>query len=245
MTANSKNFRQYDVLWRLIAALLALAVMYLVYRQLNGTGVLEMIGNSDRLRQEVIALGYLSGLAVVGLMATAVVINPVPSAPIALAAGAVFGHTWGTIYVVIGAAMGAVVAFSIARTLGYQVLERFLGQRFKRYGEINQNRLMIMVFISRLIPFISFDLVSYAAGLTALSYGRFAIATLIGLVPTSFLLTHFGSELAATELNQALVALVMLGVVALIPLFLKAIRHRRKRHRRESVPNRAISPSGN
>ena len=79
MITDSKSFRQYDVLWRFIAALLALAVMYLVYRQLDGTEVLEMIGNGDCLRQEVMALGYLGGFAVVGLMATAVVINPVPA----------------------------------------------------------------------------------------------------------------------------------------------------------------------
>lgn len=56
-------------------------------------------------------------------MAIAIVINPIPSTLIALAAGAAYSHTWGTIYLVIGAASGALGAFWITRLLGYDLLE--------------------------------------------------------------------------------------------------------------------------
>ena len=45
----------------------------------------------------------------------------------------------------------------------------------------SQNALMGIVFVSRLLPFLSFDIVSYGAGLTTLSAWRFALATLAGL----------------------------------------------------------------
>ncbi|MCD6706936.1 MAG: VTT domain-containing protein [Thiobacillus sp.] len=55
--------------------------------------------------------------------------NPIPSAPIALAAGAVLGHAWGTLYVVLGAQLGAMAAFGIARFVGYELLRKWFGDR--------------------------------------------------------------------------------------------------------------------
>ena len=52
------------------------------------------------------------------------------------------------------------------------------------------------------LPFIFFDVVSYAAGLTALSFWRFAIATLASIMPASFLLAHFGNEMATGEASR-------------------------------------------
>lgn len=57
-------------------------------------------------------------LAVIALMTVAVVASPIPSAPIALASGAAYGHYAGTVYVAIGAEAGALTAFLITRSLG-------------------------------------------------------------------------------------------------------------------------------
>jgi uncharacterized membrane protein YdjX (TVP38/TMEM64 family) len=68
-------------------------------------------------------------LLVIGLMSVAVVASPLPSAPIALAAGAIYGHAAGTVFVAAGAELGALVAFMIARVLGHDVLRRWFGER--------------------------------------------------------------------------------------------------------------------
>jgi uncharacterized membrane protein YdjX (TVP38/TMEM64 family) len=87
------------------------------------------------------------------------------------------------------------------------------------------------VFASRLLPFISFDVISYAAGLTVLSYWRFALATLAGIAPASFLLAHFGGEMATGESDRILLATAGLGVLVAIPLLAKAFRDQLKRRR--------------
>lgn len=144
--------------------------------------------------------------------------SPLPSAPIALAAGALYGHTWGTIYILIGAELGAIIAFSIARLLGYDAMKKHFGGRIKIKWLCSNNNLMLAVFFSRFIPFISFDIVSYAAGLTSLGYVRFALATLFGIIPASFLLAHFGSELVHSDLPNMFITLLLLGGITLIPL---------------------------
>jgi len=173
------------------------------------------------LRQWFDGLGVWGPIAVIGSMITAILISPIPSAPIALAAGAIYGHIWGTIYVLTGAEIGAIAAFCLSRFLGYDFLKNWLGERMSRGLVGSQNFLMLSVFASRLMPFISFDIVSYAAGLTTLSFWRFAVATFAGIIPASFLLAHFGSELVTDETNRILVAVAILGALTALPFIIK------------------------
>ena len=81
--------------------------------------------------------------------------------------------------------------------------------------------LMTIIFVSRLLPFISFDMISYAAGVTSLSFWRFALATIAGIIPASFLLAHFGSELGSSESHRIGLTLLFLGVISLIIIVIK------------------------
>lgn len=215
----------------LLIFLAGLAILS-VYHLLKNAGVLDMLMDSERLQAWISQLGYLGPVTLIALMAVAIIVNPIPSAPIALAAGAAYGHAWGTLYVVTGATLGAVCAFTIARRLGYAQMQRLFGQRLQLGWLGSQNALTGMVLASRLIPFISFDLVSYAAGLTAIKAWRFTLATVAGLVPASFLLAHFGGELNTSSLNRAVFALLMLGLLTLAPLIIRAgVRwHKRRKH---------------
>ncbi len=204
--------------WRLLGLVVVLLLLWLGYRALDQAAVLEQLGDVQAMQQWLLGVGRWGPLLIVALMALAIVINPIPSAPIALAAGAVYGHAWGTLYVVTGAEIGALIAFTLARLLGQDLLQRWLGERVRLGWIGSQNALTALVFVSRLLPFVSFDLVSYGAGLTALRTWRFALATLLGLIPMSFLLAHFGSELAASELGAASITVLLLGLLVLLPL---------------------------
>lgn len=212
----------------LVAAMLVLA-MVAAYRLLHETGAMAIILDGHALRQFIMGLGAAGPLAVIGLMTLAILVSPIPSAPIALAAGALYGHTWGTAYIVLGAELGALAAFGVGRLLGHDALHRWFGDRLPRTRLRSQGALMAIVFVSRLLPFVSFDVVSYAAGLTTLSLWRFALATLAGILPASFLLAHFGGEMATGELDRILLAVLALGLVTGVPLALHLLRERRRR----------------
>jgi uncharacterized membrane protein YdjX (TVP38/TMEM64 family) len=205
------------------------AILTLAYVVLWRTGSLAMLVDGEALQARVGRLGILGPFAVVGLIALAIVFTPVPSAPIALAAGALYGHLWGTLYVVGGAEIGALLAFFIARLVGYEVLQRWFGDQLSVGLLGSQNALTGIVFVSRLLPFISFDLVSYAAGLTSLTVWRFALATLAGIVPASFLLAHFGDEIASADATRMMISVLALGLITLVPVVIKALLVRRAR----------------
>lgn len=222
--------RKHAAQVRIVVGIVIVILLAATYAFLSETGALAAILDGAALQDRIVRLGSFGPLAVIGLMAGAIVLSPIPSAPIALAAGAAFGHTWGTIYVLIGAEIGALIAFIIARLLGYEVLQRWFGDRLPLGLLGSQNTLMGIVFVTRLVPFLSFDLVSYAAGLTPLAAWRFAVATLAGIAPASFLLAHFGSEMASTDARRIAISVLALGGLTLIPVAVRLmLAHRRRR----------------
>jgi uncharacterized membrane protein YdjX (TVP38/TMEM64 family) len=90
----------------------------------------------------------------------------------------------------------------------------------------SQSALTATVFASRLMPFVSFDLISYAAGLSRLHAWRFALATLAGIVPASFLLAHFGGEAVSGDLGRATWVVLGLGLLTVLPLLWVAMRRK-------------------
>ena len=207
--------------------LLAL-VLVGIYLAIKSSRLFDLFINTDLLLVNIRELGTLGPLLVVGLMALAIVFNPLPSAPVALAAGAAYGHTMGTIYIVAGAEIGAICAFLIARAVGTEIIKKLLSGSFSLGRFSSQNALMTAVFVSRLVPFMSFDLISYAAGLTALKLWRFALATLLGLVPISFALAHMGSEIVDSSGLKLTVIILLTGLLLVIPIVLGAVYRTRQ-----------------
>ena len=209
-----------------VALVCAVVLLALVFGPLSDT----LAGrNGDRISALVADAGIWGPIVIVGLMTTAIVATPIPSAPIALAAGAAYGHTLGTVYVVLGAELGALAAFGLARFLGRDVLRRWFGEKVDAGWLGSQNALTFTVFISRLLPFISFDIVSYAAGLSRLHFWRFGLATLAGIIPASFVLAHFGNEAVNGDTSRAAWAAIGLGALTLTPLVIIGVRDRQQR----------------
>ena len=213
---------------RILFGSLLIAMITLIYIALHRTGTLSLFMDSERLHAVIEDAGVLGPLVIIGFFMIAVVINPLPSAPIALAAGFAYGHTWGTVYVVIGSVTGAFIAFIIARLLGHDILYRWFGEKLKVGLLGSQLGLMGMIVVLRLLPFISFDIVSYAAGLTNITWWRFLLATTVGIVPTSFLLAHFGSEMGSGDPRRIGITVLLLGFMTVIPVLVKLVMDRRR-----------------
>jgi len=215
-----------------IALILAVGAIYFF---LWRTGHLDTIMDSQKLHTLIQEAGVFGPLLIIGLFMMAVVVNPLPSAPIALAAGFAYGHTWGTVYTVIGSVTGAFIAFTISRLLGQEILVRWFGDKLKVGLLGSQRGLMGLILIFRLLPFISFDIVSYAAGLTNIAWWRFLIATIAGIIPVSFLLAHFGSEMGSGDPARIFLTFLLLGMMTAIPIAVKVILDRRGKRKMENI----------
>lgn len=160
--------------------------------------------------------GPFGPIVFIALMAAAVVISPIPSLPLDIAAGATFGPMLGTAYAVIGAEIGAIASFLIGRALGRDVLTRLLRTNVAFCERCSDRHLAIFVFLARLVP-LSFDIISYGAGLTNMSLRTFAAVTFAGMIPPTLALTYAGSQVVSGAWLLILSGLAMVGMMLLIP----------------------------
>jgi uncharacterized membrane protein YdjX (TVP38/TMEM64 family) len=181
--------------------------------------------------------GAIGPFVIIASMALAIVFSPLPSAPIAMAAGATYGHFEGTLYIFMGSLIGSSFAFGISRIMRFETARVWLEQRFPKWELSDQRRLMWLVMVSRLMPFVSFDLMSYAAGVTVLSYWRFLLATAIGIAPASFLLAHFGDAAMEQSFTINVVLAVALTVIAGIWAF-KSGKNKRSKFLHQEDPDK-------
>ena len=176
--------------------------------------IIRGLGSTERM---IGMISHVGPYLVVLLMALAIVAGPVPSGPIALAAGAVYGTAAGGVLVWTGAMLGAVAAFLISRKLGYRALQSSsVSAAVWVTRPRPQGRLMLVILASRLVPFISFDAVSYVAGLTSIATWRFVAATALGVLPACFAYTAMGAGMKGGELNWVLTILVC-AITLLLP----------------------------
>ena len=173
--------------------------------------------NPERVVDYVHAWGPAGPLVFMAMMAAAVVVSPIPSLPLDLAAGAAFGPLLGGMYAVVGAEVGAVISFLIGRFLGKELIAKLLHIESVFCEKCTDRHLFGLVLLSRLIPVFSFDLISYGAGLTNMSLRAFALATLVGMVPSTYALTYFGSRVVNVSWPLILSGVVLILVFLFLP----------------------------
>lgn len=177
-----------------------------------------------RIQEWLGRAGGLAPLVYMAVMAAAVVVSPVPSLPLDIAAGAFFGPLAGTAYSVAGALAGAVISFMVARLLGRELLERFLGGHVNFCTGCSDRLLTKIVFLSRLLPFLSFDVISYGAGLTKMSLKNFTLATFLGMIPLTFLYNYSGSVLVFGRGLTFASGVVVVALFFIIPRILEGTK---------------------
>ena len=151
------------------------------------------------------------------LMVFSSLIAPLPAFMITLSNAAIFGWWQGAILSWSSAMAGAALCFFLARGLGRDVIEKLAGRGalagvegyFQKYGTKT-------ILVCRLLPFVSFDAVSYFAGLTPIKFLPFFIATGLGQTPATIVYSYVGGMLTggAKALMIGLLCLFSLVILA-------------------------------
>jgi uncharacterized membrane protein YdjX (TVP38/TMEM64 family) len=208
----------------LLAGGTLLVVLYLAVAPLRATvdaGIAALDPRDlSRFRDFLLSFGPWAPVISFLLMVLQSVIAPLPAPVITVTNGLLFGAFWGTVLSWSSAMVGAALCFAIARALGRPVVERLAGTGplartdafFARYGSA-------AVLVARLIPIVSFDVVSYAAGLTRMGIVPFLVATGIGQLPATIVYSVLGQNLSSGSRGAlwalgALLSLVVIGFAA-------------------------------
>jgi uncharacterized membrane protein YdjX (TVP38/TMEM64 family) len=182
------------------------------------------------LTQRLHEAGPWAPLLLIASMACAVIVPPIPSLPLDLAAGAVFGPFYGALYAMIGAEIGAVAGFLIARAMGRETLSHLFKTKATFCQTCTDHQLMGAIFFARLIPIFSFEVVSFGAGFTNVSLKTFALATLFGMAPPTLAFTYLGSSIVSTQWSLIAAGAGMVLVFLVLPKILAKYRDSRFAH---------------
>jgi len=172
---------------------------------------------AEKISDYIMSLGYLGSVLYIIIMALTIILSPIPSIPLAVASGALYGGFLGGLYTVIGATIGAIVAFELSRILGrpffrknYPGIIEFCSTRYKF-------SLPWIIFFTRLLPVFQFDIVSYAAGLCQIKRWKFMLATITGMIPVTFILTYTGKIFMVNMVLSIVLTIVIILSMYLIP----------------------------
>ncbi|MEM8642845.1 MAG: TVP38/TMEM64 family protein [Cyanobacteria bacterium P01_G01_bin.54] len=139
-----------------------------------------------------------------------------PSTPLNLSGGAIFGVVWGTLWTTVAALIAAIVAFAFTRTIGRQWIAQRLKGRWETFdAEMRQGGLFYMSAI-RLLPIIPYGIVNFAAGLTSIRTRDYLIGTAIGTVPGILPFVMMGAGLQALRQGNVIPILVALTLIGLL-----------------------------
>lgn len=163
--------------------------------------------------------GWAAAIVSFALMVFQSVLAPLPAFLITIANANLFGWWQGAILSWSSAMAGAALCFWIARVVGRQAVEKLAGRNgIRQMEEFFERHGTQSVLIARLLPFISFDWVSYFAGLTSMRFGSFFLATGIGQLPATIVYSYVGGMLTggAQLLMTGLLVLFALAILVVV-----------------------------
>ena len=209
--------------WVILLALCVAGIVYLAVPSVNDwiNHAAAVLGsaNVDAVIEYIRSFGSYAMAFSFFLMVFSSLIAPLPAFMITLSNAAIFGWWQGAILSWSSAMVGSALCFLLARGLGRDVVEKFAGKGalagvegyFEKYGTKT-------ILVCRLLPFVSFDAISYFAGLTPMKFLPFFIATGIGQTPATIVYSYVGGMLTggARIMMTGLLCLFALSILVTI-----------------------------
>ena len=234
----------------LLAALIAVAYAFGIQDYLS----LQTLVENRAALNDFVTGNLIAALALYIVIYVIVVALSLPGAGLlSIVGGFIFGWAISAPVTVVAATTGAIIVFQIVKTsLGAAIADR-AGPFITKLSDGFAKDAFSYLLCLRLVPAFPFFAVNAVAGLSRISLRTFALATLIGIIPGSFAFAWLGRglgsiidtqqaeqaaclaanvlancplEFSVTSLitRELLIAFVILGVVALIPVALKKWR---------------------
>lgn len=174
---------------------------------------------------------YWRMLATAFVVYVATVALSVPGAVVlSLGVGFLFGRWVGTALIVSAATLGATLVFLAARYLFAEWVRRRLGRRGRAWAERFRADAVSYLLFLRLVPVFPFWVSNLLPALAPVRTRTYVLTTAVGIVPGSFVFANLGESLGRIESPrellspEVLLALALLGVLALVPIAVKKLR---------------------
>ena len=230
MYKKNTNFKRLILIGLILIAILIYMFVPSVNRGLNTIMKMFATGDFEVVKAFVASYGIYAAIVSFLLMVLQSIVAPLPAFLITFANANLFGWWKGAILSWSSAMVGAGLCFCIARILGRDVVEKLTSKSgLKNIDDFFEKHGKMSILIARLLPFISFDIVSYAAGLTSMSFLSFFLATGIGQLPATIVYSIVGGMLTGGARIMVTGLLILFGLSFLILLIRQVYVEKQKK----------------
>lgn len=170
----------------------------------------------------------------------------IPTTLLSVASAVIWGWLLGGTIELLAATVGAMLPYALARWLGPDWTPSFSRSPFARLHSPDSDKFTVLLIL-RLVPVIPYTALNYAAGLTRISAGQYALATFVGIIPSTFVFAFFVDSIAAGVLQPHQVFLRILvagGVLAAVVLVTRLFASRLRSDRIAAPGHTAPPPAG-
>jgi len=178
----------------LILLILLLVTTWFTYSYLSQGIVYSMIKSDvDSFVKVIDSFGFWAYFIFVALVILECVLAPIPPLVLYIAGGVLFGAFFGGVLTLFGNIIGASIDFFIARKYARGLVEKRVDEKLrKKFDDFSSKYGGFAIFLLRVNPLTTTDLVSYLAGLSKIKLRSFLIWTTAGLIPMIFIQTYLG-----------------------------------------------------
>jgi uncharacterized membrane protein YdjX (TVP38/TMEM64 family) len=223
---------------RLVPALILVAGLGAYFGfGLHKYATLEMLReNQELLTDWVRGYGVMAGMVFAGIYVVAVAFSIPGATLLTILAGLLFGPYLATIYVVIGATIGATILFLAARYACWDFFHGRAGGAMSKMADgFNENPMSYMLVL-RLVPLFPFWLVNLVPAFLGVTVTTFVVSTFFGIIPGTFVYALLGDGAGALlqageDINLAIIfeprflaPLIGLGILAAIPIAYRKLK---------------------
>ncbi|MCQ4635871.1 VTT domain-containing protein [Anaerovorax odorimutans] len=159
----------------------------------------------------------------IGAQIAQIVICIIPGQWLQFAAGYMYGFWLGFLFSLIGAAIGSVLTYYLAKLLGHDAMHLIFGeQKINEFiHKLNSKKAIVVVFLIFLIPGVPKDLCNYAAGISEMKLKPFLIVSLIGRSPGMMGSLLMGRQIEAGDYTGAIVIAVIAVVLFIVGIAMR------------------------
>lgn len=218
----SENFNKKYYLALLFILFLVVSIYF------NQLLTIESVKNNKLWINELITDNYILSVFLFFVSCLVFVNSPIPLAAIIKVLGGFFFGFWlGAIYNIAATIFACLAGFAISRYALKDVFEKRYYQRIKKVEiEVEKNGFYYFLTL-RLVMVVPYFLINITAGLSRISFKKYLLSTVLGVMPMSLIYANGGSQLeqinSISELlePEVVVTLMLIALASLVPMLMK------------------------
>lgn len=193
----------------IIVSLFFLFIIFIGYIYFKNFTVLK---DPNKIKNIILSYGSYGIIIFLLFQIIQVVAFFIPGEVIQITGGYIYGTLLGSIYSLIGIALGSILVFSLAHVYGRPLVHKIISKKDLKFFDrlLNIKNIKLIVFLLYLIPGIPKDALGYICGISDIKFKDFFILSTLGRIPGILASAYFGASIHRG--NKSI--LIIVGIIA-------------------------------